>query len=167
MADDYVKLSEHAFALFSGSEQDRRDILAMHKAYLDANSNSLNEADLRKIWSHDPRCVFFNGTGYNYYGIEDWLKLWTYFRPRTNIQEPWKSEDVRLIGDGNCAVVASIRTAKGSWTSGDEQPDWTDKLWRSRATEVFQKENGKWKCVHIHISTEPEGPRFEQREGAN
>jgi ketosteroid isomerase-like protein len=162
--DEYVTLSKDAFAFFEGNETDRRDILAMHRAYLDANSNNLNAEDLRKIWSDDPRCVWFNGTGYNYYGIEDWLKLWTYFRARTTITEPWRSTDVHLIGDGKYAVVTSIRTTRGSWTSDDQVPDWVNKNWRSRSTEVFRKKDGVWKCIHIHVSTEPEGVRFEQRE---
>jgi ketosteroid isomerase-like protein len=165
MASDDVQLSPDAFALFRGTEQDRNEIVAMHRAYLDANTHDLNAEKLRKIWSAHPSCVFFNGTGYNYYGIDDWLKLWEYFRPRVKIVEPWKSTDVRLVGDGQIAVVTSIRTAMGKWTGKGEAPDWTQKPWRSRATEVFARENGRWKCVHIHISTEPDGPRHEQRGG--
>ena len=164
MTDD-VQLSPSAFALFTGSKQDRDEIIAMHRAYLDANTNDLSASDLRKIWSADPNCVFFNGTGYNYYGIDDWLKLWEYFRPRVKIVEPWKSMDVRLVGDDKTAVVTSIRTARGKWTGKTAAPEWTEKPWRSRATEVFRKENGAWKCVHIHISTEPEGLRHEERGG--
>jgi ketosteroid isomerase-like protein len=152
MSDKDVELSDQAFALFSGSEQDRKDIIT-----------NLNAAELRKIWSNHPSCVFFNGTGYNYYGIDDWLKLWEYYRPRVKIVEPWQSSDVRLIGDGRMAVVTSIRNASGQWTGEGQPPDWTLKRWRSRCTEVFSKDGGQWKCVHIHISTEPEGQRHEQR----
>ena len=66
MSDKDVELGDQAFALFTGSEQDRKDIIAIHRAYLDANTNNLNAAELRKIWSNHPSCVFFNGTGYNY-----------------------------------------------------------------------------------------------------
>jgi ketosteroid isomerase-like protein len=163
MASGDVKLNDNAFALFTGSEQDRKDVIAIHRAYLDANTNDLNEQDLRAIWSSNPNCVFFNGTGYNYYGIEDWLKLWAYFRTRVKIIEPWTSFDVRLIGDDRIAVVTSGRVAKGQWIGSGPAPEWTMKQWRSRSTEVFRKEKGAWKCVHIHISTEAEGPRHEQR----
>jgi ketosteroid isomerase-like protein len=163
MSDKDVELSDQAFALFAGSEQDRKDIITIHRAYLDANTNNLNAAELRKIWSNHPSCVFFNGTGYNYYGIDDWLKLWEYYRPRVKIVEPWQSSDVRLIGDGRMAVVTSIRNASGQWTGEGQPPDWTLKRWKSRCTEVFSKDDGQWKCVHIHISTEPDGLRHEQR----
>ena len=32
--------------------------------------------------------------------------------------------------------------------------------------EVFSKDGWQWKCVHIHISTEPEGQRHEQQRDA-
>lgn len=158
-----VKLNDNAFAMFKGSEQDRKDIIAIHRAYLDANTNSLSEQELRAIWSADPNCVWFNGTGFNYYGLEDWLKLWAYYRERVRVTEPWGSYDVRVIGDGDMAVVTSGRVAMGEWIGKEAAPEWTRKRWRSRSTEVFRKTNGKWECVHIHVSTEPEGPRHEQR----
>jgi ketosteroid isomerase-like protein len=94
------------------------------------------------------------------------LKLWEYYRPRVKIVEPWQSSDVRLIGDGRIAVVTSIRNARGQWTGEGQPPDWTLKRWRSRCTEVFSKDGWQWKCVHIHISTEPEGQRHEQQRDA-
>lgn len=164
MSDEIVQLSDQAFSQFTGTKQDADALIAMHKAYLDANSAGLDGEALQKIWSHDPDCVWFNGTGYNYYGIEDWLKLWAYFGPRCDILEPWRSSDVRLIGNGEVCVVTSVRTARGRWKSSSEQPDWTGENWPSRSTEVFVRENGEWRCVHIHISTQAEGVRHEQRD---
>jgi len=164
MSDDIVKLSDQAYSLFTGAEADAQVLLKMHRAYLDANSNGLDRESLKKIWSHNPACVWFNGTGYNYYGIEDWLKLWKYFGPRCEILEPWRSADVRLIGNGEIAVVTSERTAKGRWKSSNEKPDWTGEIWPSRSTEVFARENGEWRCVHVHISTQAQGKRHEERE---
>ena len=42
-----VTLTDNAFALFIGSKQDREDVLAIHQAYLDANTNDLSEEQLR------------------------------------------------------------------------------------------------------------------------
>lgn len=164
MSDDIVKLSDKVYSLFTGSKADAQAILKLHRAYLDANSNGLDREGLKKIWSHNPDCVWFNGTGYNYFGIQDWLKLWEYFRPRCDILEPWRSHDVRLIGNGEIAVVTSERTAKGRWKSESEEPDWTGENWPSRSTEVFARENGEWRCVHVHISTQAQGKRHEERE---
>ena len=163
MPKDTLKLSDKAFDLFLGSEQDKKRILEMHKAYLDANTKNLDLNLLRKIWSANPACVWFNGTGYNYYGLDDWAKLWDYFRTRVEIVDPWQSTDVRLIGDGNMAVVTSERSATGKWIGSGEAPEWTKGRWHSRSTEVFMRENGEWKCVHVHISTKHDGLRHEQR----
>ncbi len=56
-----------------GSEPDRARILAVHRAYLDANGRCDNEA-LRRVWSADPTNVFFNLNGHTYVGLE---QQWT------------------------------------------------------------------------------------------
>lgn len=163
MNESTVQLSEHAFALFEGTEEDKEQLLALHKGYLEANSIGLNVEALRKVWSADPHCVWFNSTGYTYKGIEDWAKLWAFFGPRTEITKPWQSTDVRLIGNSDFAVITCERTAAGSWKSDDGEPHWTGADWPSRSTEAFRRENGKWICVHVHISTRETGLRPEQR----
>ena len=163
MSEPTVELSEHAFAMFEGTEQDKQELLALHEGYLDANSNGLDVAALRNLWSADPRCVWFNSTGYTYRGIEDWAKLWDYFGPRTEITRPWRSTDVRLIGNREYAVITCERTAAGRWKSADAEPHWTGADWPSRSTEVFRRENGRWVCVHVHISTRETGRRPEER----
>ena len=164
MEDDIVKLSERAFSLFEGTDEDKDDLLKLHRGYLHANSLGLNVDALREVWSADPDCVWFNSTGYNYFGIEDWAKLWTYFGARVEITEPWRSTDVRLIGNSDYAVITCERTAMGRWKSEDNEPHWTGDHWPSRSTEVFSKKNDKWICVHAHISTRETGPRPEQQE---
>ncbi len=163
MAQDRIELSKDAMALFHGSEQDKKELLQLHLDYLDANTNNLDEALLRQAWSADPACVFFNSTGYNYYGIEDWLKLWQHFRPRLENTEPRRSQDVRLIGNGQVASIVCVRTARITWKGDEETPPFANKLWRSRSTEVCMREGDKWKCVHVHISHLAEGARYEQR----
>ena len=126
-SDDRVQLSDHAFDLFTGSEQDKREILQLHRDYLDANTNNLDAALLRRTWSENPSCVWFNGTGYVYYGIDDWLKLWDYFRSRIKIVVPWSSQEVRLIGGGgDTAVVTCNRTGTGQWIGTEDKPPMVD-----------------------------------------
>ena len=66
---------------FSGDESDRRRLLELHRQYLDSNLTLDTEA-LRKIWSGNPECVFFNGNGYTYHGLAHWTKLWDFYRDR-------------------------------------------------------------------------------------
>jgi ketosteroid isomerase-like protein len=151
-------MTDHQTALFTGTEQDRKDILSKHQAYLDANYE-LDREWLKKIWSNHPSCVFFNGNGHTYYGLEHWLKLWKFYKTQFKTDEGWKSTDVRLIGDSDLAVVTCHRTAKLSWIGGSEAAPFSGKTWYSKTTEVFRKENGQWKCVHIHVSTDNQDPR--------
>ncbi len=165
MSETGYELAPCAFDLFTGDDQDRADILAMHQAYLDANTDGLNGEKLAKIWSSHPACVYFNGNGHNYYGLADWLGLWDYYGPRVKIVEPWRSTDVRLIGDGSFAVVTALRTSTGVWIGEGEAPEWTKRKWMSRSTEVFMKADGVWRCAHLHVSTVADGPRHETRAG--
>ena len=161
--DEIVQLSDKAFSLFEGTDQDKEELLALHRGYLHANSIGLNVPALRKVWSDNPDCVWFNSTGYNYKGIEEWAKLWEYFGDRVEITEPWRSTDVRLIGNSDFAVITCERTAMGKWKSAENEPHWTGNSWPSRSTEAFRRENGKWMCVHVHISTRETGPRPEEQ----
>jgi ketosteroid isomerase-like protein len=140
--------------LFRGSDQDAGDILDMHRAYLRASSNRLDAEALKQVWSAHPSCVFFHSAGYILRGLSDWLKLWDRARQRLTTSSPWRSFDVRLIGDGKMAVVTASRTT-GFVIDGE------NKEWRSRSTEVFAKEDGQWKCVHIHVSNAADNPDYD------
>ena len=140
MDESTYELSENAFSLFEGTEKDKEALLALHQGYLEANSRGLDVALLRKVWSNHLDCVWFNSTGYTYHGIDDWAKLWDYFGPPCE------------------------RTAAGRWKSDEAEPHWTGDEWPSRSTEVFRRENGRWICVHVHISTRSTGPRPEEAD---
>lgn len=139
--------------LFTGSDEDAAAILEAHRAYLRASSNRLDAEALKQVWSAHPSCVFFHSAGYILRGLSDWLKLWDYARQRLTTSSPWRSFDLRLIGDGKMAVVTASRTT-GFVIKGQS------KEWRSRSTEVFTKENGRWKCVHIHVSNAADSPDY-------
>ena len=164
MDESTYELSENAFSLFEGTEKDKEALLALHQGYLEANSRGLDVDLLRKVWSNHLDCVWFNSTGYTYHGIDDWAKLWDYFGPRTEITKPWRSFDVRLIGNSDYSVITCERTAAGRWKSDEAEPHWTGDEWPSRSTEVFRRENGRWICVHVHISTRSTGPRPEEAD---
>jgi ketosteroid isomerase-like protein len=140
--------------LFTGTDQDAAEIFDMHLAYLRASSNRLDAEALKQIWSTHPSCVFFHSAGYILRGLSDWLKLWDRARQRLTTSSPWRSFDVRLIGDGKMAVVTASRTT-GFVIEGQS------KEWRSRSTEVFAKEDGRWKCLHIHVSNAADNPDYD------
>jgi ketosteroid isomerase-like protein len=140
--------------LFRGSDDDVAEILEMHRAYLRASSNRLDAEALKKIWSPHPSCVFFHSAGYILRGLSDWLNLWDRARGRLTTSSPWRSFDVRLIGDARMAVVTASRTT-GFVIDG------ANNVWKSRSTEVFVKEDGQWRCVHIHVSNAADNPDYD------
>jgi ketosteroid isomerase-like protein len=137
--------------LFHGSDQDLAEIVDMHLAYLQASSNRLDADALKKIWNPHPSCLFFHSAGYILRGLGDWLKLWDHARARLKTSSPWRSFDLHGIGDGKMAVVVASRTT-GFVINNAET------TWRSRSTEVFTKENGRWLCSHIHVSNATDNP---------
>ena len=143
---------------FSGSEADRKRILELHQQYLDSNLTLDTEA-LRKLWSENPACVFFNGNGYTYYGIDHWTKLWDFYRDQVKTAEPWRSTDERLMGGGDMALLTCERICKVDWTGEGEAASFTGGVWKTRSTEVYVREKGDWRCVHLHISTAADPPR--------
>ena len=151
-------MADHGATAFRGSDEDRVRLMELHQAYLDANLTMDNDA-VRKLWSDDPNCVFFNSNGFTYHGIEQWTKLWDHYRPLITFDEPFRSSDVRLIGTKDMAVVTCERTAKIAWTGAEPAPAVADRTWLSKTTEVFVREGDDWRCVHIHVSASAEGPR--------
>ena len=151
-------MNEENASRFSGSESDRKRLLELHRQYLDSNLTLDTEA-LRGIWSGNPDCVFFNGNGYTYHGLAHWTRLWDFYRDQVQTAEPWRSTDVRLTGGGDMALLTCERTCKVDWTGEGAAADFTNKVWKTRSTEVYVRENGDWRCVHLHISTAAEGPR--------
>jgi SnoaL-like domain len=142
-----------------GSEADRRRVLELQQAYLDANASFDWEA-LAKIWSADPANAFFNMNGHTYVGLGHWTSLWKYYRPRveTGLWEPY---DIRVVIRGDMAVVTCHRRTKRRWKGPESErlPGDVDKSFVSRSTMVMLREGGDWKTVHVHFSEANAGPR--------
>ncbi len=56
------------------------------------------------------------------------------------------SDDVRVQVHGNAATVTALTTTKGKYMGQDFTT-------RERATDVFVKEQGRWKCVISQLTT--------------
>ena len=143
-----------------GSEADRRRVLELQQAYLDANA-TFDWVALQKIWSRSPSSVFFNMNGHTYVGLEHWTALWKYYSERidTGLWEPF---DQKIVIRGDMALATCHRRTRRRWkgTEAERPPDQADKpAFVSRSTMVMVREGGDWKTVHVHFSEANAGPR--------
>jgi ketosteroid isomerase-like protein len=142
-----------------GSPADHAALLGVHHAFLAAN-DPIDANMLRKVWSDDPEHVFFNTNGYTYYGLDDWLKVWDYYRPRFKVLQPYTPGDVRGIVQGNIAVVVADYVGRNKAWIGSES---SHNPRYYRATQIVVREPEGWRVIHAHFSEGNLGPRPEQR----
>ena len=142
-----------------GSEADRRRLLELHAAYLEANA-TFDVPALRPMWSEDPTAVFFNLNGHTYVGVEHWTRLWDYYRPRLKTGV-WTPSDLKVMVRGDMAVITCHRLSPVEWIGAEPVPrSYVDKpRRRSRSTMVFARERGDWRVVHVHFSEASTDPR--------
>jgi len=141
-----------------GSDSDRQRLLELHRGYLIANGTLDTEA-LRRIWSDDPASVFFNLNGHTYVGLDQWTRLWDHYRSCFETADPWTSSGVRVIIRGDMAVITCHRRSRLRWIGDGPAPAFVDRPLASRSTEVFVRDAGGWRAVHVHFSPSSDGPR--------
>jgi ketosteroid isomerase-like protein len=139
-----------------GSDADRRELLAVHHGFLAAN-DPLDPAMLRKVWDDEPGRVFFNTNGHTYHGIDDWLKVWDYYRVRFRLIRPYGPGHIRIAVRGDMAMIAADGVSRTKEWVG--KPEEIHNPKRYRATQVCIRTDGKWKVVHAHFSEQDEGVR--------
>jgi ketosteroid isomerase-like protein len=142
-----------------GSAEDQAALLAVHHAFLAAN-DPIDADMLRTVWSADPDNLFFNTNGYTYYGLDDWLTVWDYYRPRFKMLKPYSPGDVRVVVRGDMAAITADYVGRNkTWVGGEasHNPRYY------RATQIARREEDGWKVVHAHFSEGNLGPRPEQR----
>jgi hypothetical protein len=139
--------------LIGGSETDRKRVLELQQAYLDANAKFDWDTLRDKIWSGDPAATFFNLNGHTYNGRDHWVKLWQYYKQHMATGE-WIPYDIGGAVGPEVAVTWCHRKTKLRWIGTDPRPNQRheDKDFVSRSTMVFHKENGDWRVVHVHFS---------------
>ena len=143
-----------------GSDADRAQVLDALRAYLDANA-TFDWGKLAEIWSHDPRNVFFNMNGHTYVGLEQWTRLWQYYRERVETGM-WEPYDITVLIRGDMALVTCHRRTQRRWKGSAEERlayDADKPSFVSRSTMVMLKESGGWKTRHVHFSEAASGPR--------
>ena len=142
-----------------GSETDRRRVLELQQAYLEANA-TFDWAALDKIWSHRSDSVFFNMNGHTYVGLVHWTELWKYYHDRID-SGLWEPYDIKVVIRGEMAVATCHRRTQRRWKgpAAERPPEHVDKSFISRSTMVMVREGGDWKTIHVHFSEASPGPR--------
>ena len=142
-----------------GSEADRRCVLELQQAYLEANA-TFDWVALDKIWSHGSDSVFFNMNGHTYVGLAHWTELWKYYHDRID-SGLWEPYDIKVVIRGDMAVATCHRRTQRRWKGAEaERPaEHVDKSFISRSTMVMVREGGDWKTIHVHFSEASPGPR--------
>ena len=142
-----------------GSEADRRRVLELQQAYLEANA-SFDWGALDKIWSHRPDSVFFNMNGHTYVGLAHWTELWKYYRERIDTGL-WVPYDMKVVIRGDMAVATCHRRTQRKWKGSEAErpPEHVDKSFVSRSTMVMVREDGDWKTIHVLFSEASPGAR--------
>ena len=142
-----------------GSETDRKRVLDLQQAYLDANA-TFDWPALQKIWSHDPSSVFFNMNGHTYVGLAHWTAVWKYYRERIETGQ-WEPYEIKVTIRGDMALVTCHRKTQRRWKgpASERPPEHVDKSFISRSTMVMLRQDGDWKTVHVHFSEASPSPR--------
>jgi hypothetical protein len=142
-----------------GSETDRAGLVEFYNRLRVANDR-LDPVLLREIWSADPGGVFFNTNGHTYYGLEDWLKIWSHYGPRLKRGQPAGTGQLRILVRDDIAVIIDDRCGRTlQWPDGVKPPPFVTPYFR--ATVVCRREGGRWKGLHVHYSSGQMGPRPE------
>ena len=146
-----------------GTEAERTELLKLFTDFWKAN-DVFDSPVLSSTWDPNPNRVFFNSNGHTYHGLEDWLKIWDYYRPRFSSVTPAVLDDTRLvIRDGMAFITDDGVSRTWEWTGEGEAPALLSNP-VVRATMVFLKSDDGWKVAHVHFSSRAAGLRPDQSE---
>jgi uncharacterized Ntn-hydrolase superfamily protein/ketosteroid isomerase-like protein len=157
----------------STQEQDRQEILELHRTWWEAN-HKLVIPEMRSVFPSGMSYLMFNLNGHPYFGIDEKIKLWEHYQKEIDIVMYPEMEVMRLTVSGDmawlaCEGIFPVRevgaggTGSATWelANGDYDP------FRIRATEIYQRDDGEgnpvWKMWHFHTSPMPDGD--EERPG--
>jgi ketosteroid isomerase-like protein len=141
----------------SAGDTDRDQVLAQHRAYLNANEK-VDPQLLNGVWDEDPGNVYFNLNGHTYTGLAHWSRLWDYFSTRLEQIVPYTSYEQRVQIEGDIAWITALRFGETRWV-GSEPPPRPDGAVVSRSTEVLVRGAQGWQVVHTHFSRGSLAPR--------
>lgn len=159
--------------VIGGTAEDQRALRDLHHRFLAAN-DVLDHGQLDGIWSFGPENWYFNLNGYNFYGVEDWHRIWDFYRSRFALVAPYDPGRLQIRIHGDLGFVAAEyigRTKRWSGTTdaGDSPVEqhsqrFAEDLAHYRSTQVCERTADGWKVVHAHFSVQELGPRPDQAD---
>ena len=146
-----------------GTEAEREELLELFMRFWRAN-DIFDSPVLEETWDHDPSRAFFNSNGHTYYGLNDWLKIWDYYRPRFDNKVPGAVADTRMIIRGDMALITDDRVSRTyDWVGEGDAPGLVANP-VVRATMVYLRTGDGWRCAHAHFSSHEPGQRPDESE---
>lgn len=137
---------------------DLEAVTALHEGWVRANSDADVDWLIENV---HPDLVMFNTVGANFAGRDTLVELWTMLRRIVlaagngpGISEAW---DEGYVIDGDLAVVHGLSRLKVDFGSaqGLEAGGSLDQVFR--CTEVYRRDDGRWRMVHYHGSPHTPG----------
>ena len=144
-------------------EQDRRDILKLHRDWWLSNHGT-NIPLMKTCFPAGMNYLMFNLSSHPYFGIEEKIKLWSHYGGHIQIPHDPVAKIMRIEIRGDMAWLACeglfpVRKTgpEGTGTAAVALEDTEEPTWlRIRATEVYQRDDGEgrpvWKIWHLHAS---------------
>jgi ketosteroid isomerase-like protein len=135
-----------AFAQGTGSDEEQiRAILQMY-------ATSIDNADIAlasKIWSHDPGVIFIYplGTAHGFQQIADEVYI--------GVMRNMFSKRELILHEPVVHVYNDAAWSEMTWTFHATKMDGSAISTEGRETQVYHKEQGVWRIVHVHYSGPP------------
>ncbi len=145
-------------------EQDRSEILDVHRDWWVAN-HGLDIPLMTSCFPAGMNYMMFNLQGHPYFGIDEKIKLWEFYKPQIEVTEVPDMRIMRLDVSGDMAWIAAegifpIREIGAEGVAADTLEVGADVIRMPiRASEVYQRDDGEgnpvWKMWHFHCSPSP------------
>jgi ketosteroid isomerase-like protein len=143
-----------------GSPAEQQELLEAFQQFWITN-DALEIPALKKLWRDRDNYVYFNSNGFTYRGFQDWLGIWRYYGPRFRAASQVKLGNVKVMINGDMAVITDDRIQIHRESKVDEEILGRKLTGRPvmRATMVYTREEDGWKVVHAHYSPNETGER--------
>lgn len=130
-------------------QRDEQQIQALQKDYVQA-VDKLDFELVSAIWSHDPTVSFVHprGTAVGFVQIRD-----VFYRDTMGL---FSERDLQLENP-ELHIYGDAAWSEMTWTFHGTMKDGGQKIvTKGRETQIYRKENGTWRIVHVHYSGPPD-----------
>lgn len=119
------------------------------EAVVDAYIKTINDGDVdlaHQIWA-DEGVVTFIGPQGHFKGIDEICERIVMSFKNNFTKRDLKKEELMIVVEGKSAW------AEFTWTFDAVRNNGSNHHGRGRETQIFRKESGEWKLVHVHYSS--------------